>query len=418
MGLLGLACIFSTLVVIDGPLLQRSSRVITAPVIGKPRTLNVTMAPELPQDFTGIRASPADMGWPNGHWSISFNETIPTSDGEAPNDVFVATDDRLALQVSPLWWNDLPLGGVFQGCSDECTTKMRAPALFPTSCKTEQIPITYVQYFMYYNEPNVLKTITASPLNSQVLIVGINLLLDVTEKVVIITGAANAEPGAADPADCVATLKYTTCTFEAGVGEYDVLIQNDKILVESIGKPRLISLANNTQAAHNITQNKDTRYLNSTLAGIVDMMSNRWETSVAYWKGPDGGPKKLSMANMGTEQYQKEGDQMCPSFKDPYDDVIQSLNKLMVYLGFFAAQNVMNNNEHGAMDSGLSVQFTTDGYPSGEQDVYHVSISMSRKPAMTNRAFPRRRRTTGSSSALLLWSSCVSLWLHRRKSCL
>lgn len=48
MGLLGLACIFSTLVVIDGPLLQRSSTVATAPIVGKPVSLNVTMAPELP----------------------------------------------------------------------------------------------------------------------------------------------------------------------------------------------------------------------------------------------------------------------------------------------------------------------------------------------------------------------------------
>lgn len=223
---------------------------------------------------------------------------------------------------------------------------------------------------MYSNQPNVIKTIMASPLNSQTLIIGINLLLEESEKVVVITGATNAEPGAASPEDCVAKMKYTTCILEAGVGEYDVVVEKDKILMDSVGEPKLIALANNTRAMQNSTTSQ---YLPSTLGGIVDMMSARWETSVAYWRKDEGDPPKaLSMANVATEQYQKEGDQTCPSYRDPRDDVMNSLNKLMVYFGYFAGQNVLKDPNHGRMDPGLPVQTVTTGYPSGHEDVYHT----------------------------------------------
>lgn len=53
MGLLGLACIFSTLVAVDGPLLQRATRVVPAPIAEPPVILNVTMAQEVPTSYFG-----------------------------------------------------------------------------------------------------------------------------------------------------------------------------------------------------------------------------------------------------------------------------------------------------------------------------------------------------------------------------
>jgi hypothetical protein len=46
MGLLGLVCILSTVVVIDGPLLQSSSRVVSTNFVERDIPMNVTIAPE------------------------------------------------------------------------------------------------------------------------------------------------------------------------------------------------------------------------------------------------------------------------------------------------------------------------------------------------------------------------------------
>ena len=44
MGWFGLACIFSILVTVDGPLLQRATQVVRAPIVGETATLNVTVS--------------------------------------------------------------------------------------------------------------------------------------------------------------------------------------------------------------------------------------------------------------------------------------------------------------------------------------------------------------------------------------
>lgn len=48
MGLIGLACIVSTLVAVDGPLLQKATSVVEAPTLNTPVILNVSMSPEVP----------------------------------------------------------------------------------------------------------------------------------------------------------------------------------------------------------------------------------------------------------------------------------------------------------------------------------------------------------------------------------
>ncbi len=54
MGSLGLACLFSVIVVIDGALLQRSSTVDYVAFAGPPINLNVVMAPEVPRGASPI----------------------------------------------------------------------------------------------------------------------------------------------------------------------------------------------------------------------------------------------------------------------------------------------------------------------------------------------------------------------------
>lgn len=82
--------------------------------------------------YTGSWGIAGDVGWPGGHWTIAFNDSYPTPHGRAPNNIFPATDPRLDLQISTLWWNDAPLVGVYQGCPGKCKAKLVAPGLFPT----------------------------------------------------------------------------------------------------------------------------------------------------------------------------------------------------------------------------------------------------------------------------------------------
>lgn len=49
--MMAIACIASTFVVADGPLLQRASSVVPASIPDTPIPLKVTMVPEIPRDF-------------------------------------------------------------------------------------------------------------------------------------------------------------------------------------------------------------------------------------------------------------------------------------------------------------------------------------------------------------------------------
>lgn len=53
-GLLGIATIFSTVVIVDGPLLQRSTTVQLAPIREHPVSLSVRISPELPHAHSGL----------------------------------------------------------------------------------------------------------------------------------------------------------------------------------------------------------------------------------------------------------------------------------------------------------------------------------------------------------------------------
>ena len=116
LGLLGLACIFSTIVVIDGPLLQRASTVMSAPKEPSPVPLDVTIAPELPTDWSGWRVDNKDFGL-QGIQSWEFNTTIPTWNGSASNLIGSVSPRNL----SPIWYDDRPLSSIVRGCHGEFT---------------------------------------------------------------------------------------------------------------------------------------------------------------------------------------------------------------------------------------------------------------------------------------------------------
>lgn len=81
MGIIGLACLFSSVILVDGPLLQRASTVSTTqnPIN---QTLQVLMAPELPHGWSGYWGTAEGL-----HPNPAFNATVPTTSGAMKNDI-------------------------------------------------------------------------------------------------------------------------------------------------------------------------------------------------------------------------------------------------------------------------------------------------------------------------------------------
>lgn len=61
------------------------------------------------------------------------------------------------------------------------------------------------------------------------------------EKMILVTGSSTAHPGADSRAKCNSTFTYETCILEPGAAEYEVEVEGDEILVDSISSPIMIS---------------------------------------------------------------------------------------------------------------------------------------------------------------------------------
>lgn len=92
--------------------------------------------------------------------------------------------------------------------------------------------------------------------------------------------------------------------------------------------PKFACLANNTAVSHDYIHNLGYR---STLGGIVALAVERWE-SQTYWylKRNTTRPTYIDSSGVASSYDIKKDGEPCYSTRDPRDDVMQSLNKLMV----------------------------------------------------------------------------------------
>lgn len=366
MGLLGLACIFSTLVVIDGPLLQRASIVITVPLTNQTVPLTISMAPEIPNGFTGVWATTQDLGlsyW----WSPAWNSTIPTGNGTAPNDIMsMEGQSHAATQLSKLYNSDAALDGVVRGCNSRCTAKLRAPALAATSCKTHVLPVNY-HHAPYSNATSAL--IFAAPsLDQEAFLISIGLQVDQRESIYVVTGLADTE-------NCIGTFTYQSCTLEPAIGEYDILVRGTTAYLQNAGHPVIVEMANNTAVNH--TFDPSIFGHPSTLAEIALLASDKYESYVAMYRSPTpGNPVTGGFVGTGSTPYTHNGGSTCPSFSDPRSDVLQDLNKLMVWTGALAASRDASYTSglEARMDAGLQMETTASGYLEGDHSVFHTDF--------------------------------------------
>ena len=208
------------------------------------------MSPELPRDMTGVRVT---MSTP---YTPSFNDTIPTEQRPASNLVSSWASLAFVSSFQGPWIRGEPLQRIVIGCPEKCRAQIHAPTLFRTSCTTHETAINYLAPWYH-----VRNNLIAVPLDQQSFLVATNLVLREKEVINLITGYTSSQY-------CDGSLRYTICTLEHGIGEYEVLVAGNSTTLVNPSAPKLVALANNT-AVSDVMDPTGTGHL-STLAGIVD----------------------------------------------------------------------------------------------------------------------------------------------------
>lgn len=222
------------MVVVDGPLLQRASTVVPAPIVDSPVTLNINMAPELPTGWSGFWDTQHHLGLTT-RMSATWNKTVPSTNGPVSNYIDPIGYREITHQLAALWYPDRALVGVVRGCPSTCTLKIRAPALAPT-CISHALPVDY----RLPVDLTGLGPRSALPIDHQCFVTGIGLLVeDGYEALNLLTGFARST-------DCVGVLSFEVCTLKSAIGEYDVTVTGDSAVIDDPGDPKIIATANNS----------------------------------------------------------------------------------------------------------------------------------------------------------------------------
>lgn len=365
-GMLGLACIASTLVFADGPLLQRASTTSLVP-LDTFVTLNVTMAPELPFAFGGHWMA-SDLGDDFQRINTAFNETIPTSNGSTPNNMFPSFQYNLGISttINDAWFSRAPLLGTVKGCPGTCKARIRAPALSETSCKFHTVPVNYTN-----NRHNSAWSAARAPsLDEYAFMAGLSLIEEQgqPEGLDLVTGYTTAQ-------HCEGTFYWSACTLLSAIGEYDVRIDNNVVTLES-SEPTIIALANNTIVSHE--HDPPNPYFTgypSTLATVAYFGAITWNSFVALqsWNGSMTSIVYGSGSDMRYLINTTDSDS-CPSYRDPRRDFIRDLNKLMVYSGMVAAAEKDNLKPMMILDADLGYETITTGSVLGEHTIFEAHL--------------------------------------------
>lgn len=166
--------------------------------------------------------------------------------------------------------------------------------------------------------------------------------------------------------NCTGEFELTTCTLESGIGEYDMSIQNNEIKIETIGTPRFIARANNTV----IHRDARTTLHPSTLAGVVEYMHQKWQTYAAISHRP-GSTGIVGVGDSETRTFVDSGGSCAFSYRSPHNDMVNEMNKLMLYLGAAAAKADWISVE-SRLDPGLSSNAEVSGHAIVSSSIYRT----------------------------------------------
>lgn len=276
------------------------------------------------------------------------------------NDIWAAMSNKM-FPAYKKWLEEAPLKGVARGCpeSERCQVKLRAPALFPQICTTHMIPLSFEPLT---NQRALFAAQIAPPLAHDLFLVSMSFVPGQRESINLITGYGT-------PVDCEGLLNYTVCTLVSAIGEYDLPLHGEDIILDDLKTPSLVALANNTASSYDY--DKETQGYKSTLAGIVDCAIDVWHYFAAYWlqdgniEGVSGGFAFTVYAKYLVEDYPGK----CPQFRDPQQDVLQDLNKIMLHAGAVAAKED-ETYLRARMDPDLRVHEKVTGYHEGNYSTF------------------------------------------------
>lgn len=211
MGLLGLACIVSTLVVVDGPLLQRSSTISTGIPSLKPVDLKSTMVPQLPRGYSGGWINSSVLGYSEG-WSKSFNTTMPSgTGGTVSNEVIPGSNEPLAL-ISSAFFQNKPMLGMLSGCAGKCNATLLAPALAQTMCSSRSLTVNYSTPGDF---SDLVEDGLVPPLDRHGFIIASTVVeIKGDQEFLTLVTAYSSTSG------CAGNLSITACDYISAVGEY------------------------------------------------------------------------------------------------------------------------------------------------------------------------------------------------------
>lgn len=379
---ISLACLFSTLVAIDGPLLQRATNV-TNVAFAQPAVLEITLSPQVPHGYTG---------W----YQIETNATSAATVGKTAGSAVLS---HSLLQTATDWVQNNPILGQFQGCPGKCRVRVQAPALAKGSCVRSSEPFqplckSQVQSANccdhFYGCVCVATTrsgmrFTSGPQES-LFKVDITLRPTETGEVVNVTTAVLSK----GQSGCTSgTVSINRCSFTSAIGLYDIVVEDSTIWLDSSSPAMIVRTANNTVSLpSDIVRLGTNKFVRSTLAGVVYEAMTYYETDTyahankADSINQDGegcvysNGELLTVGTNGFSQRFALGGSIgtlnmsncLPFYRDPTDYIIESLNGLMFRTGVAAIAN--NNSLVGDLDHGVSTRQEVRGEHFGHHNVY------------------------------------------------
>lgn len=167
---------------------------------------------------------------------------------------------------------------------------------------------------------DIIQTKHAFPLVTEGFLLGSEMVIDKAQEEI------NMVIGFAQTKDCVGTINFTVCTLKSAIGEYDITISDDTIKLDAPASPKILSIATNADVLE--ATYSDGNHL-STLGGVVSLINTNGNSLEAYmWvDGVLDGQQEGAFTDRVEFEFQRNG---CPTFTDPRDDYLGSMNKMMV----------------------------------------------------------------------------------------
>lgn len=188
---------------------------------------------------------------------------------------------------------------------------------------------------------------------------------------------------------CAGYVNLTECYYASATAEYDIEITGDVIsLVTAPDMPKIVGLADNTalteESISEFGLREDGSWIKTTLGGIMQTAYARFETRESLLPSPIPGDtpqlgqfRNIWFAYTHITNYEAwDNEELCaPSWKDPRDDILASLNQLMFRIGVYTAQHYNESYLKPLLDEGVEITYNTTGVPLSEVDVFHSDFS-------------------------------------------